>query len=129
MFDATAYSVLLNWGKWVRKNPLSSLCYPSIEPYRKMYTMPGETIESQPDSQSAVIVDRLMAKFITRVGNPGVVFALYYITGFDYVHLANFIVSQKPGENIDRKKVSAWVGMGQAWFDGAYTGIELGEAA
>jgi hypothetical protein len=29
--------VLKNWGLWAGGNPFASLCYPSIEPYRKMY--------------------------------------------------------------------------------------------
>lgn len=129
MLQREADIVMRNWGEWIKDDPLASLCYPSIEPYRKLYRLPGEGRGFKPDEKSALVVDQLMQRMISQFGHVAVVFALHYITGMTNCKLAEFVKEKNSEIEVDRKKVSAWVGIGLAWFHGAYTGIELMDAA
>jgi hypothetical protein len=116
--------VLINWGRWAGSNPFSSLCYPSIEPYRKMYAL-AESRRPAPNEQSAIIADHLLAQLIVRMPEVGVVTALYFMTNMSCVTLSEFINTKRPQEKISKTRVNDCVSIGISWFDGAYTGIDL----
>jgi hypothetical protein len=108
---------LLNWGAWASGNQFSSLCYPSIEPFRRMYRLPGDADKRTYNETLAIEHDRVMAKLIKQNEFVGVVTALYYMTGMSYCQLAEFI--SKNNKTVSRIKVSESVAIGEAWFDGS----------
>lgn len=66
--DIDTTEILENWGRWAGGNAFSSLCYPSIEPFRRLYSLPGETARVRPplDTDMAERADKVMASLIKR---------------------------------------------------------------
>ena len=118
--------MLLNWGNWVNQNPLASLCYPTIEPFRRLITIPGEYRPEPANEISAKIADRLIEKLLRDDEHVGTVTALHFVTGMSHAELSRFVVKHA-NINADRKKVSSFVERGEAWIAGAYAGIEMME--
>lgn len=118
--DIDTTEILENWGRWAGGNAFSSLCYPSIEPFRRLYSLPGETARVRPplDTDMAERADKVMASLIKRDEQIGVVTALYFMTGMSYSDLAAHL-SRRTKENYSRSRVYNIVGIGMAWFDGA----------
>ncbi|WP_020208271.1 hypothetical protein [Gilvimarinus chinensis] len=116
-------TLLINWGIWASKSPINSLCYPSTEPYRRMYSVPGEISPPVIDDKAALVADRILASMIARDETTGVLTALYYLTGASYQALAERVNRKVKGANLNRKGVSALVSAGESWFEGFYFGI------
>lgn len=116
--NKVAVAVLLNWAAWVVNNANSSLCYPRIEPYRRLYNMPGEQRPWPARHDSAKVVDQLMERLMKIDSDIGLATALHYVTGMSNCQLSELL-------SVDRKKISARIGLGTAWIDGAYNGIEI----
>lgn len=114
--------LLQNWGNWARGNPFAALTYPSIEPYRKLYRLPGDDAGRPPvpNETLALDVDQALAKLIQRHELMGVAAALYYMSGMTYIQIADVINRHSPHARATRILVSAWVRAAESWIDGAF---------
>lgn len=107
-------TLLEQWGRWAREDPARSLLYPHIEPYRKLYALPGESAAPRCciSDTLASAVDKLMAKLIARDGEMGRLTWQYYVDGCDYLRLSKIT-------GVHRERVASLVRAGTAWMDAA----------
>lgn len=105
-------TLLEQWGRWGRENPARSLSFPRIEPYRRLYALPGEMAAPRCyiSDNLARAVDKCVAELIRRDSESGEITSLYYLTGCDYITLESMT-------GINRKRIALLVRAGTAWLD------------
>lgn len=112
-------TLLEQWGRWAVKCPTRSLMFPSMEPYRCMYVMPGDTISMGVYVKDSILeaCDRGLAKLAQRDAEMGKLTALYYLTGCNILRIER-------DTKVSRYRANELIKSGTAWMDCFLYGIE-----